>query len=251
MLVLLKDHRVGAVRCSINKLYKFKIIILFVYTYGYILYLLLPNRVFITLPRLSNFFIFFFLGTIILYVILPNQSNPAKLVIIVSYFLYTLFSSAAVNLNIVLIMLLCLFVSNHIKIAAAVHLVTFLVYVVCFLFHVNMPYYNSATITTSYIYSSSTTSFFNGINNAYENFFFLKKQHIIFKFKNIFYHVTGFNVITNCEVSIHIFSKNFLLKYLFGIEILCAHAALVWFICILFIKIVYFNLKNRISSFSY
>lgn len=98
------------------------------------------------------------------------------------------------------------------------HVTISFIYYLFFLFFINIPTYQSDAVCVSDAISINMSSTTAKFTTLYEISFTLKKWFFFFKLKNLFSHISGFNILTNQIWGTSLFLKNFSVRYLFGME---------------------------------
>jgi len=150
------------------------------------------------------------------------------------------------GVKILILIFLVVYILKFFKMYISLHLILFTVYLVYVLFMSNLTCYSTQLTQRAnfYILNLSTSSNQLGPTFLYEISFFLKKNLIITKLKNLNQHINGFCILTNSFLSTYLFTKNFSLRFLYHLEVLQITLITIIFLILNFFKI-YFSIKDN------
>jgi cytochrome c biogenesis factor len=231
---------------TIHNNYKIQVFIICMYTYFYLLYLLCSYYPLMVFLKLSDFYMLYFIFVIIYWVPLYNHLNIKNYV---GALILGLFIGAVAGVKILILIFLVIYILKFFKMYISLHLILFTVYLVYVLFMSNLTCYSTQLTQRAnfYIFNLSTSSKQLGTTVLYEISFFLKKNLIITKLKNLNQHINGFCILTNSFLSTYLFTKNFSLRFLYHLEILQITLITIILLILNFFKIYYSIKDNKIT----
>ncbi len=222
----------------------------FVFVFLFMLYYLFANIYYIL--NLTNSFLsdvvhgYFALTLLVLYYFLTcsKSTMSKKYNSLVFLAVVALLYTYNINIYFVLVYFLFFYKLSTVK-DVKVHVTLLFIYVLFFVFFINMPVYNNQTKKHSNVVINNLTNS-KILDLYYELSFCLKKQLIVYKNKNLISHVMGFSIHSNIYNNVYIFSKNDNIYSIFVLEIIVVSIMYLVFLCVF--GVVNYKYTRRIKK---
>jgi hypothetical protein len=149
------------------------------------------------------------------------------------------------------IIILYIYIQKYIRISShkSVHIFFLYAYIINYVFFNSLSCYNSYIID-NWQHLTSLSHYFstNSYNQLYESYVWINKKYVLYKYKSLHTHITGFNIISNMFELSYLYCKNYLIKIPLLHETLGMPLIGVWFIILGFYK---YSFSKKIRLWQY